>query len=299
VLLNLVLSLPGSSQAHSNAQVPPDERTREYPFIAERALRDNPHDALINFVGLRTSLHAYASERKHRMGIFFQYLPTGISVAVNGDEPFISASLLKLPTVMKVYRMVEEGSLRKNNVMEITPQVYDTTFGAMWRKGIGARVTVQEAAAYSLQQSDNTAHRMLYFVSQGRPDDMYNYLDMTLATVAGETAVTARNYTSILRSLYFASYLSVESSNEILSHLTQAADGDILRGDVPAQVAIAQKIGAHGVPSSRERVFSFCGIFYAPRRPYTLCVMMNADAETAVRETGEISTMVYRYLAER
>ena len=293
--LNVTLFVSRSS---SGEPVPTAPVRATYPYLAQRILNSKPNEPLINFVPLRSSVQGYAQKTGHRIGLFFQYLPTGITVAVNPDEPFVSASLLKLPTVMKVYKMIEEGKFRKTNMLELTPEVFDSVYGTLWSKGIGAHVTVDEALAYSLRESDNTAHRMLYSISRGRPDDIYSYLDVKLETVEGLTAISARSYSSILRSLYFSAYLTLEHSNEVLAHLTHATAGEILRADIPSEIPVAQKIGVYGPPNSNSRAYSFCGIFYVPLRPYTLCIMSSTDPDNAIREVGELSSMVYHFVAE-
>jgi hypothetical protein len=175
----------------------------------------------------------------------------------------------------------------------------DPGYGNLWRRGVGATVTVDQAIALSLTASDNTAHRLLYTLSEGRPSDVYEYLDVHIATVADETAISPRSYATILRSLYFSAYLSATNSNEILELLASANEGDELRGSIPSSVRIAQKIGVKAFDGDKNQFHSRCGIFYVPERPYVLCVMVLGTQNAAATQTREVSEMVYQYVSSR
>jgi beta-lactamase class A len=277
----------------------PGTEADAFPFLARRALTDARNVPLINFVGLRRSIDDYVRPLKNRIGVYFQYLPTGITVGYNHDQPFVSASLLKLPTVMKVYELIEEGRVLKSTQMELTPDVIDRGYGTLWRKGLGARVTVEEAIIASLVVSDNTAHRLLYGISGGRPADIYRYLDVALDTDRGEPAIAPRNYASILRSLYYSAFLSNEHSNEILQHLTRAVEGSVLRSSIPADIPIAQKIGVMQFDKAADQTYSYCGIVYVPKRPYVLCIMVVEALAVADKQTADLSKLVYDYVSTR
>jgi beta-lactamase class A len=267
--------------------------------LARRSLAEARNVPLINFVGLRSNIRSYASKLNGRIGIYFQYLPTGISVGFREEEPFVSASLLKLPTVMKVYHMMEQGRILKTNQVQLKPEDLDPKFGSLWRLGPGAEITIEAAIAASLTESDNTAHRVLYALSGGRPTDVYEYLDVELTAERGESAIAPRNFAAILRSLYYSAYLSHASSNEVLAYLARGDRNPVLRANVPADIPIAQKIGVRHFDNSSDQTYSHCGIFYVPYRPYVLCIMLVADQKEADRVTRELSAMVYDYVSTR
>jgi beta-lactamase class A len=298
VVLNVVMLIPRTRSADATAVI--DQRWMQVPFLARRTLSGSTNDPLINFVPLRLRIERYASEQKTRTGVFFQYLPTGITIGYNATTPFVSASLLKVPTAMKVYKLIEEGRVSKNQILRIRQQDMDTGYGLLWKRGEGGAVTVEEALSLSLVASDNTAHRLLYALSGGRPRDVYDYLDVRVDSISDEIAITPRNYTSLLNSLFFSAFLSHEHSNEILAYLSRAEDADILRSVVPDSIPVAQKFGVREVDGRHpNEFFSRCGIFYVPDRPYALCVMVEGDKASATAQTREISRLVYEYVSSR
>jgi beta-lactamase class A len=237
------------------------------------------------------------AKQQNPIGVYFQYLPTGGAIGVNQDNAFVGASLLKLPTVMHVYKLLDEGKLKKDQQLEIKKVHVDDRYGDLWQKGVGAKVTVDEAIREVLKNSDNTADKLLYTASGGFPEDVYKHTDIPPTLVSDEQAITPRNYSSLLRSLFFSGYLSFKSSNEILNYLSQATDKP-LRAEIPDDIKIAQKIGVYEVNTNntQNEIHSACGIFYVPNKPYILCIMVVSDDETAAMETSAISTMVYEFI---
>jgi beta-lactamase class A len=287
--------LPKDSQSISDT-----EQKNSYPYLARRIFLDNPNDIIINFVPLRTRLRDYVERQQNPLGVYFQYLPTGGSIGVNQDTAFVGASLLKLPTVMRVYKLINEGKIKKEQQLEIREIHLDKRYGNLWKKGIGAKVTVEEAIKEVLIHSDNTADKLLYTVAGGFPEDVYKHTDIPPTILADQQAVTPRNYSSLLRSLFFSGYVSYESSDEILDYLSQAKDKP-LRADIPNNIKISQKIGVYEVDAddTKNEVHSACGIFYVPNKPYILCIMTVTDDETAATETSEISNIVYDFISAK
>jgi len=271
---------------------------REYPLLAKRIFVEDPNDVIINFYDLRQELRGYIQNGNKPISLYFQYLPTGTSIGVNDNISFIAASLLKLPTAMYVQKLIEKGEVDPERKITLTEDLLDQNYGDLWKEGPGFKISVVKLLEKSLIDSDNTAHNALFHtVSEGSPEEVYNNLDIPRQVIKGSPAITVKNYSSILRALYFSSYLNFEGSQKILSMLTRIVEGSNLRSDIPQSVQVAQKIGVYEVGDDDEKfVYSDCGIFYVPRRPYLLCIMSQGDKETSSEYASNISSMVYRYL---
>lgn len=286
----------------------PDKSNTKHPYIAKRLFVSNPNDIIINFTDLRTSLRSYVEASPEKIGVFFEYLPTGVTINVNGNDDFFRASLVKLPVVMRAYKFIETKQLSLDDVLTIEEKQLNKDFGTLWQRGAGTQLTVRELIRLILDDSDNTAFNVLYErvnvqLLQNAPnddqaaDDVYDYLDIPRAAEGITPMVTPRNYTSILKSLYFSAYLPFDSSNEILQTMTAAHSEKWLREPIPETIPVANKIGAYIAEPENFHVFSDCGIIYYPERPYTLCVMVNSDQQSPSEEhIRNISRLVYDYL---
>lgn len=269
-----------------------------FPLLSPRVFLENPNDRLINFVKLRQDLSDYYKKSGAHIGFYFEYLPSGVSIGVNDKEDFILASLLKTPLAMGVYKNIDEGKIHKTDILEVKKEHLDNAFGDLWKKGPGINLSLMEAIKYTLILSDNTAKNVLFSaVPEGTLEDVYDSLDIPKDATGGDLVVTPKNYSSILRSLYLSSYLSEESSNEILTLLTETPFNDKLVAGVPKTVKVAHKIGVHKGDIPGQEIFTDCGIVYVPKRPYILCIMSKENEPTSRKVMKDISSIVYSYVS--
>ncbi len=296
VLLNIILGrylLSGRVDATPEYHPP----AAAFDFLSPRIFLENQNEIIVNFVKLRQDMRDYA-ENKPGLGIYFEYLPSGISSGINEKQSYVLASLLKTPMVMAVYKQIESGAWKKDDVLTIEPENLDAHFGEVYKRGAGAKITLNEAIHETLINSDNTAKSVIFsHLHEGALEDIFDYLDIPKELEGVLPVVTPKNYSSILRSLYLSSYLEKESSNEILELLTQTPFDDKLAAPIPKEVKVAHKIGVYERDNPDQSVFTDCGIIFVPKRPYILC-LMDRDSETNARiHMSEVSKLVYSYVS--
>lgn len=295
LLVNVILSLDAFSH-----------RSRQYPYLSKRLFAENPNNIVLNFTSLRQKLNEYVKTTPVRTGVYFEYLPTGTSIGVNEKEVFFTASLIKLPVVMRTYYLVNEGKINADQTVTLEETEIDKGFGDLWKRGAGTKIAVKDLLKAVLHSSDNTAYRALSdlidnFNSQTNDKrsllDVYNYLDIANDETGGNAGITPKNFSSILRSLYLSAYLPYHYSNEILENMTQSNFNHWLSEPIPDEIKIAHKFGLYSAEPHEYAVHSDCGIVYHPKRPYMLCVMVNTfDETTAQKIIREISGMTYDYI---
>ena len=279
---------------------PITEESSKYPYLSKRVFIENQNDILINFVGLRSVLREYVSTQKAKIGVYFEYLPSGTSIGVNDTREFAQASLVKVPIVMTAYKFIEQGKIDINQKLTIRPELIDKKFGDLWRKGAGAQVTVAEAIRLSLVESDNTAAKLLIAaLPVGEVDKLFDSLDIPRRSIDNSPFISPKSYSSIFRSLYLASTISVEHSNAILEHLSRSLFKDqLVAGVSGGNIKIAHKIGEYQPDNNPSQTFySDCGIIYVPSRPYMLCVMTEDVSKTKADEyIRTISKLTYEFV---
>ena len=267
-----------------------------YPFLSKRIFAENQNDILINFIPLRTAMREYVDKQNGEVGVYFEYLPSGISIGVNDKLEARLASLIKIPVVMAVYRQIEEGKLTKGQILTVGNNDINKLFGDLWKRGAGSQITVEEAVRLSLADSDNTATRTLVSaLPQGAIDDVFDSLDIPKDKTGDLPVISPKNYSSILRALYLSSYLTKQNSNEIIEILTGTKFNDTLPAGIPEHVKVAHKIGIFNQKDD-EKIFSDCGIIYVPQRTYLLCIMAKTNEEKAREHMRHLSKMVYGYI---
>ncbi len=289
----------------------PDKSARQYPLLAKRLFVSNPNDLIINFTPLRSELREYIAAQDERIGVYFEYLPTGTSINIRGNEEFYRASLVKLPGVMRAMKLIEEGKLAERSQVEIKAEHINSFFPNETKLTVGEKRTVGQLIELSLRESNNSAYEALYEKINGDIlqkekndeqviDDVYDFLDVNRSETDQSLFISPKSYASILKSLYFSAYLSYSSSSRILEHLSNTTFNDWVPQPIPDTVTVAHKFGIFDLPEPASyKVNSDCGIVYLPKRPYLLCVMVQHDNNHQVgTHVQAISQKIYEYMTK-
>lgn len=288
VLAFLVLQAPGRDAVNART---------EYPLLSGRIFSDAPNDMILNFVPLRKNLETKFSSLPAgtKYSFYFEYLPSGTSIRIGDDNELVAASLIKVPLVMDLYRAAELGLTDLDQEVTITEDDLDNAYGDLWKQGAGTKVSLRKLARLALAESDNTAtHAIFNHVKDllKVEDQCLVQLDIDQKMQDGQAVITAKSYSSILKSLYFASCTNKKSSNEILSYLTQSNEIYRLTNNLPTDLKVAHKNGVYNQVWSE----SDCGIVYAENRPYSVCVMIGLPQNEADAFIASVSKDIYDFV---
>lgn len=69
----------------------------DLPYLSKRIFVENQNDILINFIPLRRALREYVEKPENKVGVYFEYLPSGTSIGANEKEEVVLVSLSKVP----------------------------------------------------------------------------------------------------------------------------------------------------------------------------------------------------------
>lgn len=282
-------SKPASAAAAQSAEA------SKYPLLSKRIFAENQNDILLDFVPLRKQLEAKFTALDVPYSFYFEYLPSGTSIRIGDDKELIAASLIKVPLTMNLYKAAELGKVNLDDTVTVTEAEIDGGYGDLWQKGAGTTLTLREAAKLALTESDNTASHVIFARINGTlaaGQESLNNLDIEQTITDGQAVINAKSYSSILKSLYLSSYLQREHSQEILGYLAQSTATNRLSAQLPASVEVAHKIGVYNTNWSE----SDCGIVYAAKRPYSVCVMIGLEESKADAFIAEVSKAIYDYV---
>ena len=109
------------------------------------------------------------------IGIAAKHLLTGQQFRQNQDELFFTASTLKIPLAIALYRLVEQGKIDLAEHIEVTDEIRVPGSSILKELGAGLRPTIQDLAMLMIIVSDNTATDLI-FERVGKP-----FLNSTLA----------------------------------------------------------------------------------------------------------------------
>jgi beta-lactamase class A len=221
--------------------------------------------------------------------VFLSTLNTGRWFGVNENEQFSPASMLKVTIMMSFFKLQEEiPDIMKKTI------VYDGSFDDDTVENVkndhplvaGKTYTIEELINNMIIDSGNNARRLLKTYLLARDQQYLNqvYTDLRLGDppADGGDYMSPRQYSSIFRVLYNATYLSRSASEKALQILSEASFKDGIVAGVPSGTIVSHKFGERKFVANDGTSISElhdCGIVYYPQHPYFLCIMTKGDDE--------------------
>lgn len=222
-------------------------------------------------------------------------MASGTAIRIGDDNQLIAASLIKLPLVMNLYRAAEMKKIDLDETITITEGELDGGYGNLYEKGAGTKYTLRQLAQHALEESDNTAAHAIYDHTMSllsEENQSLAQLDIDQDMENGQAVINAKSYASVLKGLFFASFVNRDSSNEILGYLTNSTEHNRLTKNLPPAVKVAHKNGVN----DQSWAESDCGIVYVPKRPYIVCIMIGLPKNQSETLMADVSKMIYDYV---
>ncbi|MHB1298717.1 MAG: serine hydrolase [Gemmatimonadaceae bacterium] len=110
---------------------------------------------------LQRTLDSLADAHRGVVGFAVHNMETGTRLSRRGDEPFPTASLVKVPILVTVFDLVEQGKLRLDDRLTLLAIDKVPGSGQLQFMHDGAVITVHDAAWLMTTISDNTATNLL------------------------------------------------------------------------------------------------------------------------------------------
>lgn len=203
------------------------------------------------------------------------------SVDVNGDKPFVSASIIKLAILGTLLDRAQSGALSLDDSATVGPSDIVGGTGVIQSSGAGGSYTYRQLAACMIQDSDNIATNLIidavgmpavneYASEIGLTQTVLNRRMMDFA--AGDENYTSANDVARMLQLIYQGKLVNSGMSEFALDLLkgQHDDAGLLEG-LPAGSVFAHKTG------TLDGVFNDGGIVL-DQSPYVM-VVLSGDAE--------------------
>ena len=243
-------------------------------------------------------------------GLYFRDLYFGPIFGIRADADFAPASLLKVPLAMTYLRLAEEhpALLREELSFSSSVEDFEATshtqqFPSPQKLKRDEGYTIEKLLEYMVAYSDNYAYELLYnYLAMKAPGELlttYRELGIILPTSDLEETITVKDFSTVLRILYTATYLSPERSQQILTWLSEYHIPQGLVAGVPEEVTVASKFGERFLEGGSKQ-FHNCGIIYYPGNPYLLCVMTKGrEWDDLTRIVEQVSRIIYEEVDAR
>ncbi len=273
----------------------------DYPFISSEIDCGSVYDVSGQIESLHGSVQKIVDDEKNqghiiRASVFYRDLNTRRWFGVNDLDKHYPASLIKLPVAIMYYKLAELDPGIFDREMQIPADMGDNSDQHYPPKDPlepGKSYPVRELISRMLKYSDNAPFSTLSD-NAGKVLRDKIFSDMGIyepPAGEGEGAwnVNARDYANIFRMLYNASYVNINSANEILSILAQSTFTQGIVAGVPKDVKVAHKFGEAAGVDGNGNVQSLslhdCGIVYKKDNPYILCIMTEGSDYPVLEKT--------------
>jgi beta-lactamase class A len=247
---------------------------------------------------LRTRLEQIAAEYPGTYGVVVSDPSSGKTVALNADQRFLAASLIKLPVLLTLYTAAARGEVYLEDEISILPsdvRAYGT--GVLYKYPTGYTMTLRECAEFMIKESDNTAWAMLHrYLGRKNVEAELDRLGAHQTSYRTPNTTTPNDVLLMLKTIADPSYTTPELSAEMLRVMTDTSFEDRLPQPLPEGTRVAHKIGSY------SDTFSDAGMIFPQGSNSTedayFIVVIAADTteQTARSAIQDMSLATYRLL---
>ena len=231
--------------------------------------------------------------------VYFRDLNNGPWFGINEKELFAPASLLKLPTMIGIFKYIESNPSFATKEILFEKKLFEEqviqNFAPEKELVLGQKYTVSDLIYRMIVYSDNQAY---YLLSQNIDLNEVGkvFQDLGIEYISGTgypDSISVKSYATFFRVLFNSSYLNRADSEKALEMLSEVKfDGGISQG-IPSTILIAHKFGEREISGQLNQLHD-CGIVYYPKHPFILCVMTRGQNWDDLSSTiGEISKEIY------
>lgn len=181
----------------------------------------------------------------------------GYGYGIRPDEEFFTASVIKIPLMVAVYRRIDEGKLSMQSTVEISASDWAGGAGQMQYEDPGTPHTIEEYLQAMMNHSDNVAANALLRTVGGpayvnsvakslgaKNTTMYQKLSSERAVVPElDNRSTPRDMARILSRIQAGKAASPQSCREMVSLMRGSAQETWLEEPLPNGVEVPDKSG--------------------------------------------------------
>ena len=229
---------------------------------------------------LKAQIEAYDARMEGVLGVAVIDLKTAARWSYHGKTLFPQASAIKIPILIEMFRLREEGKLRFDEMVRIEPHEVVGGSGVLQKRLKDGAITVpiEELVREMIASSDNTATnwciRRAGMANVNHTISKLGFLSTRLQRVMIDQAAASRDEENIstpeemaemAKLIFDAKAVNAKASGEMIA-MMKLVKADMRKG-VPLEVEVASKVG------EMTGVRTETGIIYLKGRPFVLAVM--------------------------
>jgi len=229
---------------------------------------------------LLNRIAAFDQKMEGALGVSVIDLKSGEQWSYNGKTLFPQASVIKIPILIEMFRLKEEGKLRFEDVVTLQPVELVGGSGVLQNrlKNGPLKVTIEEIVREMIASSDNTAtnwcirragmaniNQTIARLGFSATRLQRMMIDQAAAMRNEENISTPDEMTRLVKLVYDGKAVSSQASADMIAMMKLVKAG--MRRAVPANIEVASKVG------ELTGVRTEAGIVYLEGRPFVISVM--------------------------
>ena len=254
----------------------------------------------------------YKNGNAENISVYFTNLLNGQWSSVNENTEYHPGSMMKVLIMMAYYRELRTNkSLLSQNYVyseDVNQIIKAVPYSTPTDLRLNQNYTVQYLINDMIENSDDGAETLLL---KNANQTILNeaYEDFNISAPNDNTpdyTISVKDYATFLRVLYNSTYLSENSSEAALKIMSESTFKDGLVAGLPSDITVAHKYGSTIDTDSKTQQITGtelhdCGIIYANKYTYELCVMTKAKGNIDIKQLSSVlkgvSSIVYNYVS--
>lgn len=281
--------------------------TMEYP-TAKKDTKMKPLFYGDRLVELENSLKTLNNKYPNiKPAVFVWSMDNSNYVDIGGDVVYPSASIIKLPVLIQMYKSIEAEQFGLKDNMTLTEYYRSEGSGNMQYSQAGRTYSITDLATTMIQDSDNTATNML--ISKiGSMNDInaaikswgieHTHLQTWLPDITGNNYTTAKDIAQMLYNIGKDDnkFLNINSQSDIINIMSKVKNTMLIKAGLPENVNFIHKTGDIGT------MLGDAGIVYLPSGQRYIVVILalrphnNINGRLYIQEA---SKMIYNYMSTK
>lgn len=186
---------------------------------------------------------------------------------VNADEIFPTASIIKIPVLIEMFRSIEAGQFKLYDRMVMAEYYRTGGSGSLQFKPRYSEFTMDDLARHMIEESDNTSTNMIMAKIGGKHSVnralknwgmKKTHIENWLPDLGGGNVSTAREMSTMLYNINNESLLNINSRESIIDYMTHVKNNRLIKAGIPENAQFIHKTGDIG------SMLGDAGIVYAP-----------------------------------
>lgn len=233
------------------------------------------------------------------VGVYVRHLSSNTAVGVNENKIFPTASMVKVPILVKIFDKIEAGALTMDSVVIFNKALINYPWkgdDALARFKDGEDITISKLLTHMITFSDNHASLWLQdmagsgtAVNTWLEKNAFAHTRVNSRTIGREAEyeefgwgqTTPREMAELLVMIRDGRAVSPSASADIYRHLTRIYWDDEALSQIPPTVQAASKQGE--VSQSRSEVV----LVNAPGGDYVFCIITNNQSDKRFTKDNE------------